>query len=321
MTLSTADATGEGYDVIGDVHGHVEQLVALLRQLGYVERDGLASPGTNGRVRRRHHRPEAGPQFDTLRLVRKMVDAGSAKIVLGNHEFNAVAYATVDPARWDYCRAHSRRTTSSTGVPRRSSVSTPRSTGRCSTGSGRSRCGSTSTGSGSCTPAGANRHRTSPRRPRRRRHAQRAGRHRRNHEGHRTYTRSRTSSKAPRFTWTVTGTSTKAGTKRSKARVAWWREDAITLRDGAVIPDGTQLHDPDGNPVDSLPSTALPDNVPRYTDEPPVIFGHYWRSGALRIEGPKTACVDYSAGNGGPLVAYRWSSGQAHLDDAHLRTA
>ena len=29
-----------GYDVIGDVHGHVEQLEALLRQLGDVERDG-----------------------------------------------------------------------------------------------------------------------------------------------------------------------------------------------------------------------------------------------------------------------------------------
>ena len=29
-----------GYDVIGDVHGHVEQLTALLRQLGYREKHG-----------------------------------------------------------------------------------------------------------------------------------------------------------------------------------------------------------------------------------------------------------------------------------------
>ena len=54
----------------------------------------------------------------------------------------------------------------------------------------------------------------------------------------------------------------KGGVKRAKARVAWWREDALTLRDGAVIPDGTQLHDADDKPVDSLPTTALPDEFP-----------------------------------------------------------
>ena len=53
---------------------------------------------------------DRGPgQLDTLRLVRAMVEAGSAQIVLGNHEFNAVAYATVDPVRLDYCRPHSEK--------------------------------------------------------------------------------------------------------------------------------------------------------------------------------------------------------------------
>ena len=53
---------------------------------------------------------DRGPgQLDTLRLVRAMVEAGSAQIVLGNHEFNAVAYATLDPVRRDYCRPHSEK--------------------------------------------------------------------------------------------------------------------------------------------------------------------------------------------------------------------
>jgi hypothetical protein len=85
---------------------------------------------------------------------------------------------------------------------------------------------------------------------------------------------------------------------------AWCHaERTVTLRDAAVIPDATQLHAADNNPVDSLPPTALPDNVPRYAEAPPVILGHYWRTGPPRIEGPNTACVDYSAGSGGKLVA------------------
>jgi hypothetical protein len=32
-------------------------------------------------------------------MVRRMVDAGSARVLLGDHEFNAVAWATVDHGR------------------------------------------------------------------------------------------------------------------------------------------------------------------------------------------------------------------------------
>jgi len=41
---------------------------------------------------------DRGPnQVDTVRTVRSMVDAGSAVMLMGNHEFNALAYATRDP--------------------------------------------------------------------------------------------------------------------------------------------------------------------------------------------------------------------------------
>ena len=35
------------------------------------------------------------------------------------------------------------------------------------------------------------------------------------------------------------------------------------------------------------------------------------------VLGPKAACVDYSAGKGGPLVAYQWS-GETELVDGHF---
>jgi hypothetical protein len=41
---------------------------------------------------------DRGPkQLATVDLVRQMVEAGSARCVMGNHEFNAIAWATPDP--------------------------------------------------------------------------------------------------------------------------------------------------------------------------------------------------------------------------------
>lgn len=38
-----------------------------------------------------------------------------------------------------------------------------------------------------------------------------------------------------------------------------------------------------------------------------IFFGHYWRIGEPAIIDGHLACVDYSAGKGHPLVAYRYS--------------
>jgi hypothetical protein len=39
-----------------------------------------------------------------------------------------------------------------------------------------------------------------------------------------------------------------------------------------------------------------------------VFFGHYWLTGTPSLQSRQTVCVDYSAGNGGPLVAYRFDA-------------
>jgi hypothetical protein len=82
------------YDLIGDVHGHAKELEALLHKLGYQERNGA------------YRHPERtvifvgdlvdrGPyQKRVIEIARSMTEAGTAQVIMGNHEYNAIAYFT-----------------------------------------------------------------------------------------------------------------------------------------------------------------------------------------------------------------------------------
>lgn len=86
-----------GYDIIGDIHGHYQALVRLLEQLGYDRRQGYYSHPTRQAIFV-GDLIDRGPQIrETVALVRRMVESGSAQIVMGNHEFNAIAYHTRHP--------------------------------------------------------------------------------------------------------------------------------------------------------------------------------------------------------------------------------
>jgi hypothetical protein len=99
----------DGYDIIGDIHGCATQLEGLLAELGYRPAAGSGAY--------RHPRRQAifvgdlidrgDQQLRTLQVVKAMVDAGSARIVMGNHELNAIAYHTEwPPGSREYLRAH-----------------------------------------------------------------------------------------------------------------------------------------------------------------------------------------------------------------------
>jgi len=109
----------------------------------------------------------------------------------------------------------------------------------------------------------------------------------------------------------------KGGHRREKARVKWWKAKATTLDQLAMIPKGTQLFDAKGRKVNRLPSSPVTKPVPRYSGPLPVVVGHYWNSGRPKTLNERVACVDYSAGRGGPLVVYRWS-GERTLSVDHL---
>jgi hypothetical protein len=92
---------------------------------------------------------------------------------------------------------------------------------------------------------------------------------------------------------------------RTNVRLTWWNESATNW--SALLPAGTKILTADGTPIDALPDTPIPEHLLRqYTAEVPVIFGHYWFEVPLVITNPMALCVDYSAGAGGPLAAYRF---------------
>jgi len=80
------------YDIIGDVHGHADQLKNLLIKMNYqLIGDSYFHPSRKavfvGDFINR------GPKIrETIILIRKMVEKGSAYAILGNHEMYAVLY-------------------------------------------------------------------------------------------------------------------------------------------------------------------------------------------------------------------------------------
>src|SRR5450631_1232323 len=98
-----------GYDVIGDIHGQAAKLTALLRKLGYSQRgDGWKPPADRMAIFLGDLIDRGPEQVETVNIVRRMVDNGGARCIMGNHEFNALGYATVRPgARGNFLRPHS----------------------------------------------------------------------------------------------------------------------------------------------------------------------------------------------------------------------
>jgi hypothetical protein len=100
-----------GYDIIGDIHGCGEKLNGLLDLLGWeAGADGLRwHPSPTRKVIFVGDLIDRGTaQQQALETVRSMVDAGTARIVMGNHEFNAISYATEIPGRpGHFLREHS----------------------------------------------------------------------------------------------------------------------------------------------------------------------------------------------------------------------
>jgi len=100
----------QGVDLIGDIHGCAASLRLLLERLGYME--------SRGAYRHPSRRAifvgdliDRGPRIrETVEIVRSMVDAGQAEIVMGNHEYNYLCFRTeVRDSPGRYLRDHTPR--------------------------------------------------------------------------------------------------------------------------------------------------------------------------------------------------------------------
>jgi hypothetical protein len=317
------------YDVIGDIHGQFDKLKALLRRMGYQQRQGT------------WHHPnrtaifvgdfiDRGPHgVETVQAVRAMVDAGAALAIMGNHELNAIAWHTPDVRNpGDYLRPRFRQPWGAKNRQQHAAFLTQvepdpalhadlvewflslplwldleelRVVHACwhkpfiDWLSPRLRDGRYLTQELLIDAT------TEPEDP------------------------AEKDSAAPSVFKAVEVMTKgieiplpsphrfqdKDGHTRDRVRIRWWDRAATTYGEAALLPESDRA---------ALRHMPLPQHVRLDGgSEKPTFFGHYWMSGVPTLDSATAVCVDYSAGKGGPLVAYRWNRGEP-LNADHFTT-
>jgi hypothetical protein len=87
----------KGYDLIGDIHGHADELKALLETMDYQNIDGCYRHASRQVIFLGDFIDRGPEQMGVLNIVMPMVEQGAALAVMGNHEFNALAFHTPHP--------------------------------------------------------------------------------------------------------------------------------------------------------------------------------------------------------------------------------
>jgi len=302
------------YDIIGDIHGEAGKLKALLTNLGYRHRNAAG-------VWRHPERmavfvgdlvDRGAGQLEVIDIVRRMIDDGAARAVMGNHELNAIAFYMQHP---DKPGDHMRTRQGSTGKKNRDQheafvtavvedsvlhretidwfttlplwLDLPGTGDRPGIRVAHACWDQKSIVELSPWLAPGNTltldHMADATKP-----------------GHWAMDAVEILTKGPEFRLPVGHFYfDKGGSKRTKSRLKWWDDSALTVRELAVLP---------GNEAAALPD-IVPEGVYRPVNDKSVatFFGHYWMQGLPAPVARTMACVDYSAGVGGDLVAYRWS--------------
>lgn len=298
------------YDIIGDVHGQDGKLTALLGKLGYRIKDG-AYRHPEGRIALfLGDLIDRGPgQLEVINIVRNMIEAGSARTILGNHEWNAIGYATQDPESGAWLRARTENKTFQhkafldqvgadsplhkelvgwfSTLPPYLDLGNLRACHAWWNTEGIARIGAAMNATGRLDEA--------------------------------FMIESFCKRSLP---WEAMEAVTKgyeirlpdglafldpSGIERKDIRVRWWDGEATDYRAAALVPDGERKR---------IPEIPLPDGVKLgVVGSVPTFVGHYWLTGTPGVQSPTIAVLDFGAGKAGPLVAYRWSGEDRLMND------
>ena len=291
-----------GYDIIGDIHGRADKLKALLSKLGYhLNSDGIFSHPDRQAVFVADFIDRHPQQAEVLNIVRPMVETGTAKAVQGNHEFNAVCFATAHPDG-GYVRKHTKNNLHQhqaflnefqhgsekhaaqiawfktlpvfldlKGIFVVHACWCPES---IETVRPYLNPDNTLTEQAYVDFA---------------------------HEGTPFYKAIELLLKGPEHQLPEqVAFYDKDGIQRRRARISWWADKNL--------PTSQRLEYPQGYLNDEQIYHLDRSTITREFNEPakPVFIGHYWMTGKPTPLSDKICCVDYSAGKGGDLVAYRW---------------
>lgn len=93
-------------DFIGDVHGEADLLTSLLDKLGYRLNKGVMFHPVRKAVLLGDLIDRGLKVRETLHLVKSMVEKGSAIVLMGNHELNALLFHTKQPLTEQPLRQH-----------------------------------------------------------------------------------------------------------------------------------------------------------------------------------------------------------------------
>jgi hypothetical protein len=301
------------YDVIGDIHGQFGKLEKLLSQLGYTRKGKTwGSPGGERQAVFVGDLIDRGPeQVACVDAVRRMIDAGHARCVMGNHEFNAIAYATPRTGcDGEYLRPNE-------GKNRKQHAQFLQQVGE---GSAlhrelvdwfRTLPPALDLGPIRVVHAWWNDEYVSAVLDRL------VGRPLDDEFLQAACTRGSPEWQAMEGLTKGMEIPLPAGSsfrdkdehERHEIRGRWWLDSARTYRDYAVVPADQR---------DRIPAHPLPVHVPlKPIQGTPVFVGHYSMEGTPSLEVSKFGCVDYSEADGRPLVGYRWQ-GESELDGAHF---
>ncbi len=316
--------TANGYDVIGDIHGRYDKFEALMKALGYrASGKGFMPPAGRQAIFVGDLIDRGPEQIGLLSAVREMIGNGHARAVMGNHEFNAIAYVTPDLTLdgREFLRPN-RAATSKSLQNRRQHAAFLAQVGEGSQAHsewidwfrtlplhldlGGIRVAHAWWDADSVALIDAPDHRDDQ------------GRLTESfiQEAHRRDSGLKSARKI-----LTTGyeqdlpagcfITDKEGNLHDNARLKIWKHDAKHLRDLAIIPGGDSSLLPDLTIGEVLP------NGIREVTGPPIFVGHYWFNGHAQLESNKVAVLDWTAAHDGPLVAYRWD-GEEHLSNDKL---
>jgi hypothetical protein len=310
------------YDIIGDIHGHADHLAGLLRRMEYEEFEGVWRHRDRMAIFVGDFIDRGPKQLESVRIVRRMVESGSALAVMGNHEFNAIAWSDPDPAfPGDFLRSH-----------------------RCETYRKQHECFLDEAVFGSplhqeiiqwfytlplwldlpelrvvhaCWHPVFIDYLKPMLQPGLRVSKQLMVETTRKPPKPERCTPHPSAFKAADAILKgleITLPDGKSfidenGDRRTEARIRWWDAKANTYRKAAICKDELR---------DQLPDEPIPEHFCiGYQSQKPLFIGHYWLSEKPAVQSTKVACLDYRVAKGGPLAAYRWN-GEAELSSSNL---
>ena len=299
----------ERYDIIGDIHGCNLTLGNLLTELGYKQDAAGIYSHAERKVIFLGDFIDRGPgQREVIAIVKQMIVSGSALSVMGNHEYNAIAYATLGEDG-EYLRPHSKKNQkqheafldayADDEAAYRSAIDWFKTLPLWLELDGinvihacwdKREMEAVLTFQDDSAYLGDELLHTS------------------SQKGSWQYAAIETLLKGKEITLPEgSGFSDKDGNVRHEIRVCWWDQSASTYQEAFMGPEHARTHISDDE--------IAGDHLIGYThDEPPVFLGHYWLEGEPVPLAPNIACTDYSVAKpGGKLVAYSWD-GEKKLD-------